>query len=264
MSFHSVGLSLGSSGGVDAEELEQLAAVERGLNPDEFGYFTILLAVAGNETTRNAITHGMKAFFDNPDQWELYKKERPASAVDEIIRWVTPVKHFMRTAVQDYKLRDKTIKEGDGLCMFYWSGNRDEEVFDDPFRFDVGRTPNKHLAFGFGVHYCLGAALARLGRAPLDLASAELEAYRRAHPLASVMDMVRALLLPGEADDSGVVVAVGDAAGRLATSVVRDQLVAASIRVVTTTLPNNTDPDQLADPELRAAWDCFSGLRQKP
>jgi cytochrome P450 len=83
-------------------------------------------------------------------------------AVDEMIRWVTPVKEFMRTATRDYKLRGATIREGQSVLLSYPSANRDEEVFDDPFRFDVGRDPNKHLAFGFGVHYCLGAALARI------------------------------------------------------------------------------------------------------
>jgi cytochrome P450 len=82
--------------------------------------------------------------------------------VDEMIRWVTPVKEFMRTANQDYELRGVTIREGDAVLLSYPSANRDEDVFDDPFRFDVGRDPNKHLAFGFGVHYCLGAALARM------------------------------------------------------------------------------------------------------
>jgi cytochrome P450 len=84
------------------------------------------------------------------------------TAVDEMIRWVTPVKHFMRTATEDYSLRDKTIRAGQSVLLSYPSGNRDEEAFVDPFAFDVGRSPNKHLAFGFGVHYCLGAMLARM------------------------------------------------------------------------------------------------------
>lgn len=79
-----------------------------------------------------------------------------------MIRWVTPVKEFMRTASEDYELRGTTIRKGDAVLLSYPSANRDEDVFDDPFRFDVGRDPNKHLAFGFGVHYCLGAALARI------------------------------------------------------------------------------------------------------
>jgi cytochrome P450 len=79
-----------------------------------------------------------------------------------MIRWTSPVKHFMRTATRDYEIRGTTVKEGQDVLLSYWSANRDEDAFDDPFRFDVGRTPNKHLAFGFGVHYCLGAMLARM------------------------------------------------------------------------------------------------------
>jgi cytochrome P450 len=84
------------------------------------------------------------------------------AAVDEIIRWVTPVKHFMRTATEDYTVRGTTIKKGESVLLSYPSGNRDEDAFVDPFTFDVGRSPNKHLSFGFGVHYCLGAMLARM------------------------------------------------------------------------------------------------------
>jgi cholest-4-en-3-one 26-monooxygenase len=133
------------------------------LNDDEFGFFVILLAVAGNETTRNAITHGMKAFFDNPDQWELYKKERPRSAVEEIIRWATPVTVFQRTALNDVEIGGQPIKKGERVGIFYASGNHDEDVFENPERFDIMRDPNPHLAFGgHGAHYCIGANLARL------------------------------------------------------------------------------------------------------
>ncbi len=132
------------------------------LNDDEFGFFVILLAVAGNETTRNAITLGMKAFFDNPEQWELYKAQRPATAVDEIIRWATPVSVFQRTAINDVEVGDTLVKEGDRVLMFYSSGNFDEEVFEDPFAFNILREDNPHLAFGgHGAHYCIGANLAR-------------------------------------------------------------------------------------------------------
>lgn len=82
--------------------------------------------------------------------------------VEESIRWVTPVKHFMRTAMQDYTLHGKTIKQGDGLCMFYWSGNRDDEAFEEPYKFKVDRNVSKHVAFGYGVHLCLGMHLARM------------------------------------------------------------------------------------------------------
>ncbi|MFG2090202.1 MULTISPECIES: cytochrome P450 [unclassified Spirillospora] len=135
----------------------------RGLTDDEFGYFMILLAVAGNETTRNAITHGMIAFMDDPGQWERYKAERPETAVDEIVRWATPVTAFQRTAVRDTELGGVEIKAGDRLAMYYSSANFDEDVFDAPASFDVTRSPNPHLGFGgTGAHYCIGANLARL------------------------------------------------------------------------------------------------------
>ncbi|MGN6722544.1 MAG: cytochrome P450 [Marmoricola sp.] len=133
------------------------------LNDDEFGYFVILLAVAGNETTRNAITHGMKAFFDNPDQWELWKRERPATMVDEVIRWATPVSVFQRTATNDVVVGGQMVRKGERVGLYYASGNHDEDVFTDPHRFDITRDPNPHLAFGgHGAHYCIGANLARL------------------------------------------------------------------------------------------------------
>ncbi|MBP2473062.1 cholest-4-en-3-one 26-monooxygenase [Crossiella equi] len=133
------------------------------LSSDEFGFFVILLAVAGNETTRNAITHGMMAFLDNPDQWELYKAERPATAADEIVRWATPVVSFQRTATADTEVGGVAVKAGDRLGMFYSSANFDEEVFERPERFDITRDPNPHLGFGgSGAHFCLGASLARL------------------------------------------------------------------------------------------------------
>lgn len=134
-----------------------------GLTSDEFGFFVILLTVAGNETSRNSITHGMKAFFDHPDQWELFKAERPETAVDEIIRWATPVTVFQRTAIEDVEIGGVQVRKGQRVGIFYGSGNFDEEVFDDPFTFDITRDPNPHLAFGgHGAHYCIGANLARL------------------------------------------------------------------------------------------------------
>ena len=133
------------------------------LTDDEFGFFVILLAVAGNETTRNAITHGMLAFFDHPEQWELFKRERPETAADEIVRWATPIVSFQRTAVRDTTLSGVEIKKGQRVGMFYSSANFDPDVFDEPQRFDVMRDPNPHLGFGGqGAHYCLGANLARL------------------------------------------------------------------------------------------------------
>jgi cholest-4-en-3-one 26-monooxygenase len=133
------------------------------LTEDEFGYFVIMLSVAGNETTRNAITHGMHAFFQNPDQWELYKRERPRSAVDEIIRWATPVTVFQRTALNDVEVGGVAVEKGQRVGLFYASANHDEDVFTSPDTFDITRQPNPHLSFGgHGAHYCIGANLARL------------------------------------------------------------------------------------------------------
>jgi len=133
------------------------------LSTDEFGFFVLLLAVAGNETTRNAISHGMLGFLDHPDQWELFKAERPKTAVDEIVRWATPVNVFQRTALVDTTLGGQQIRAGQRVAIFYGSANFDEEVFADPMRFDITRSPNPHLGFGgSGAHYCLGANLARL------------------------------------------------------------------------------------------------------
>jgi cholest-4-en-3-one 26-monooxygenase len=133
------------------------------LGDDEFGFFVILLAVAGNETTRNAISHGMLAFLDNPDQWELYKEQRPKTAPDEIVRWGTPVTVFQRTAKNDTVLGGQEIRAGQRVGMFYRSANFDEDVFENPERFNVLRSPNPHLGFGgTGTHYCIGANLARL------------------------------------------------------------------------------------------------------
>jgi cholest-4-en-3-one 26-monooxygenase len=133
------------------------------LTNDEFGFFVILLTVAGNETTRNAISHGMHAFTQFPDQWELWKSERPDTMVDEVIRWATPVTVFQRTAKQDTVLSGQEIRKGDRVGLFYASANFDEAVFDDPFRFNILRDPNPHVAFGgHGAHYCIGANLARM------------------------------------------------------------------------------------------------------
>jgi cholest-4-en-3-one 26-monooxygenase len=133
------------------------------LSADEFGFFVILLAVAGNETTRNAISHGMLAFLDHRDQWELFRAERPDTTADEIIRWATPVTVFQRTALADTTLGGQQIRAGERVGLFYRSANFDEEVFDRPERFDIRRSPNPHLGFGgSGAHFCLGASLARL------------------------------------------------------------------------------------------------------
>jgi cytochrome P450 len=126
--------------------------------------YYFLLVVAGNETTRNAITGGLLALIENPDQ--LRKLALCPSllepAVEEIVRWVSPVIQFCRTPVDDFELRGVTIRAGENLCLFYPSANRDETVFDAPFEFRVDRKPNRHVAFGIGEHFCLGANLARL------------------------------------------------------------------------------------------------------
>jgi len=134
-----------------------------GLSDDEFGYFVLMLAVAGNETTRNAITHGMLAFLDHPEQWELFKATRPETAADEIVRWATPVTSFQRTALEDTELSGVKIEKGERVVMFYRSANFDEDVFDDPYMFNILRDPNPHVGFGgTGAHYCIGANLARM------------------------------------------------------------------------------------------------------
>ncbi|MGZ4558250.1 MAG: cytochrome P450, partial [Mycobacteriaceae bacterium] len=133
------------------------------ISSEDFGFFVLMLAVAGNETTRNAITHGMIAFMENPEQWELYKKERPATTADEIVRYSTPVVTFQRTALSDTEIRGQKIKKGDRVAMFYASANFDEEVFENPMTFDITRDPNPHLGFGgTGEHFCMGANLARM------------------------------------------------------------------------------------------------------
>ncbi|WP_436771164.1 cytochrome P450 [Yinghuangia sp. YIM S09857] len=139
------------------------AESEGSLSSDEFGFFVLLLAVAGNETTRNAITHGMLAFFDNPDQWDLYKSSRPETTADEIVRYSSPVMSFQRTATADTVLGGQEIKEGQRVGIFYSSANFDPLVFENPDKFDITRDPNPHLGFGGGgPHFCLGASLARM------------------------------------------------------------------------------------------------------
>lgn len=135
------------------------------LTAGELGSFFLLLVVAGNETTRNAISHGMLALTQHPDQrakWLADFEGVSPTAVEEIVRWATPVIHFRRTATRDTVVGGQEIKAGDKVVMFYNSANRDETHFDEPYRFDVTRAPNEHVGFGAGgPHFCLGANLAR-------------------------------------------------------------------------------------------------------
>jgi cytochrome P450 len=135
------------------------------LTERELDVYFILLATAGNETTRHTISHGMLALMEHPDQLARLRSDPSLmqTAADEMLRWATPVHHFRRTATRDVEMRGRTIKAGDKVTTWFVSGNRDEEVFDAPDRFDVGRSPNPHMTFGpGGVHFCLGSHLARL------------------------------------------------------------------------------------------------------
>jgi cytochrome P450 len=143
-----------ANGTIDGEPLSEV---------DTASYY-VIVASAGHDTTKDAISGGMRALIDNPDELQRLRDDPGLmpTAVEEMIRWSTPVKEFMRTAARDTTVRDVDIAAGESVYLAYVSGNRDEEVFTDPFRFDVGRDPNKHVAFGYGVHFCLGAALARM------------------------------------------------------------------------------------------------------
>jgi cytochrome P450 len=130
---------------------------------DTVSYY-LIIATAGHDTTSAVISGGLHALIENPDQLERLRADVNLMplATEEMVRWVTPVKEFMRTAQEDTEVRGVPIAAGESLLLSYVSSNRDEDVFDEPFRFDVGREPNKHNAFGYGVHFCLGAALARM------------------------------------------------------------------------------------------------------
>jgi cholest-4-en-3-one 26-monooxygenase len=134
------------------------------LNEFELLSYYFLLVVAGNETTRNAMTGGIQCFLDNPAEWKKLAEDPSlvGGAIEETVRWTTPVIQFTRTATRDMTLRNKTVREGESVCLFYASGNRDEEIFEDPFSFRIDRKPNDHVGFGRGEHVCLGAHLARL------------------------------------------------------------------------------------------------------
>lgn len=143
-----------ANGRIDGEPMSEV---------DTMSYY-VIVAAAGHDTTKDAISGGLHAPIENPGELERLRADPSlmGTAVEEMIRWSTPVKEFMRTATADTTVRGVDIAKGDSVYLAYVSGNRDEEIFDDPFRFDVGRDPNKHVAFGYGVHFCLGAALARM------------------------------------------------------------------------------------------------------
>ena len=126
--------------------------------------YYVLIATAGHDTTSSATAGGLLALIENNDEFIKLRSDPSLMplAVEEMIRWVTPVKNFFRTAKEDYKLRDQNIRKNDSVLLCYPSGNRDEEIFDDPFNFKVDRNPNKHLAFGHGAHLCLGKHLAKM------------------------------------------------------------------------------------------------------
>jgi cholest-4-en-3-one 26-monooxygenase len=133
------------------------------LTQEQLVAYCELFVEAGNETTRNAISGGLLAFCEHRDQWELLR-DRPElvpDAVEEILRWVSPISHFTRVATEDTELRGQSIRAGDQVALYFGSANRDEDVFAEPFAFRIERRPNPHLAFGFGEHFCVGAHLAR-------------------------------------------------------------------------------------------------------
>lgn len=143
-----------ANGRIDGEPLSDV---------DTASYY-VIVASAGHDTTKDAISGGLRALIDNPGELDRVRNDLSLmpTAVEEMIRWSTPVKEFMRTATADTEVRGVPIAEGESVYLAYVSGNRDEEVFEDPFRFDVARDPNRHVSFGYGVHFCLGAALARM------------------------------------------------------------------------------------------------------
>jgi cytochrome P450 family 142 subfamily A polypeptide 1 len=155
------------------------------LGDEEIVQEALLILIGGDETTRHVISGGIHQLLLHRDQWERLRDEpdaRPA-AVEEMLRWVTPIKNMVRTATSEVELGGQRVHEGDELMLLYPSGNRDEDVFDDPFRFDSARTPNEHIAFGFGTHFCLGASLARLEiSVMLDEVLTRMPALAVAHP----------------------------------------------------------------------------------
>jgi cytochrome P450 family 142 subfamily A polypeptide 1 len=169
---------------VDGDRLDHQAIIDESL----------LILIGGDETTRHVISGGAFKLLSDRDQWDRLRSDRELlpSAIEEMLRWVSPIKNMNRTATADVVLNGQQIREGDNVLLLYPSANRDEDVFEDPFRFDIARTPNDHVAFGFGTHFCLGNSLARLelkvmfeellDRLPdLELVGGEEPAYRAAN-----------------------------------------------------------------------------------
>ena len=164
------------------------------LSDEDLVHESLLILIGGDETSRHVMTGGVFQLLKDRDQWERLRADRSLmpTAVEEMLRWVTPIKNMARTATRDFTWHGKDISAGEKLLLLYPSGNRDEEVFEDPFRFDITRSPNEHIAFGYGTHFCLGNALARvevrtmvdrlLTRLPdLELVSPDEPAYRPAN-----------------------------------------------------------------------------------
>jgi len=154
------------------------------LTPEEYAGYVLLLFVAGNETTRNNISHGLLQLASNPDQYELLKTgDYWDTAVEEMIRWSSPVVYMSRTAIADVDYKGHRFAKGDKVVLHYASANRDEDIFEEPMRFDITRQDNPHIAFGFGAHFCLGAHLARLEtRCVLEQFVQRVESFRLAQP----------------------------------------------------------------------------------
>lgn len=175
-----------ANGKINGEELTMMQTIS----------YYVIAATAGHDTTASAIAGGLQALIENPQQLAKLQSDPSlvSTAADEIIRWVTPVKHFMRTATEDYTIGGVTIKKGESVLLAYPSANRDEDVFDRPHEFDISRSPNKHLAFGFGVHYCLGAMLARM---EIKAIFAELIPRLKSVSLAGQPELMKTLFVGG-------------------------------------------------------------------
>jgi cytochrome P450 len=163
------------------------------LDEEQLVSYCELLVEAGNETTRNAVSGGLLAFCEHRDEWEKLRANPDLlpDAVDEILRWVSPISHFTRTATEDCEVRGTKIRAGEQVALYYASANRDEEIFEDPFEFRVDRRPNPHLAFGFGEHFCMGAHAARVELETIFRhLLARLEGFEVAGPVERLNSMV--------------------------------------------------------------------------